>query len=133
MRARGRLDEDDDNRDVWIDGWVTERGGGDARDGCGAAGADGDADVVVLVVSEATFEREETVETMATMCARAEGDGTDVVVVCEGERTSEMEATSSRVGIPLAEALDTAIARWIRKRFHGGGGGEFSLGRCIHA
>ena len=70
-------------------------------------GADGDADVVVLVVSEATFEREETVETMATMCARAEGDGTDVVVVCEGERTSEMEATSSRVGIPLAEALDT--------------------------
>ena len=70
-------------------------------------GADGDADVVVLVVSEATFEREETVETMATMCSRAEGDGTDVVVVCEGERTSEMEATSSRVGIPLAEALDT--------------------------
>ena len=70
-------------------------------------GADGDADVVVLVVSEATFEREETVETMATMCARAEGDGTDVVVVCEGERTLGMEATSSRVGIPLAEALDT--------------------------
>ena len=39
--------------------------------------------------------------------ARAEGDGTDVVVVCEGERTLGMEATSSRVGIPLAEALDT--------------------------
>jgi len=64
-------------------------------------------DVVVLVVSESTFEREETVETMAEMCARARGDGTDVVVVCEGERTSTMEETSTRVGIPLAEALDT--------------------------
>ena len=64
-------------------------------------------DVVVLVVSESTFEREETVETLAEMCARARGDGTDVVVVCEGERTSTMEETSTRVGIPLAEALDT--------------------------
>ena len=64
-------------------------------------------DVVVLVVSESTFEREEAVETMAEMCARAHGDGTDVVVVCEGERTSTMEETSTRVGIPLAEALDT--------------------------
>lgn len=64
-------------------------------------------DVVVLVVSESTFEREETVETMAEMCVRARGDGTDVVVVCEGERTSTMEESSTRVGIPLAEALDT--------------------------